>query len=155
MPGGYERSPDYGGPEPSWMFWVAMALCVIFAATLIFFYAPEARGQERSEIYLLHERCAKRAEELFDKDFPKDQRKGLEIFRNHYHIGLNKCFMLEENIIFGQTDGKPYRSKSLVLVDVNDNRIVGSFDTLECVVGNQKCHSEQEFRTLIKTFLDE
>ena len=32
MPGGYEKSPDYGGPEPTrWSVWLWVALPLIFA----------------------------------------------------------------------------------------------------------------------------
>ena len=35
MPSGYEQSPDYGGPEPTWKFLVAVALCLAAAAALV------------------------------------------------------------------------------------------------------------------------
>jgi len=32
---GYDQSPDYGGPEPSWRFYVVVALVVVAAAYLV------------------------------------------------------------------------------------------------------------------------
>lgn len=31
MPSGYEKSPDYGGPEPGWPTWLAIVTVVIAA----------------------------------------------------------------------------------------------------------------------------
>jgi len=35
MPSGYEKSPDYGGPEPSWMFYLAIIIIMIAIAALV------------------------------------------------------------------------------------------------------------------------
>src|SRR5437762_1834813 len=78
-------------------------------------------AQPRTEIYELQERCGRRAEETFEKDYPKGERKGLEQFENHYSIRLNKCFMLEMNTVTTQDHGRTSFSKFLTLVDVNDN----------------------------------
>lgn len=112
-------------------------------------------AQSRKEIYELQERCGKRAAELFEKDFPPADRKGQEIFENHYSVRLNKCFMLEDNTLFLSDKGKNYSSKFIVLVDVNDNKTVGSFSSLNCDVQDRKCSSEQEFRALIRTFMED
>jgi len=32
MPSGYEKSPDYGGPDPDWPSWLALVVMVIVAA---------------------------------------------------------------------------------------------------------------------------
>lgn len=45
-----------------------------------------AHCQSRKEIYELQERCGKSAAETFEKDFPKEDRKGLEIYENHYNV---------------------------------------------------------------------
>ena len=38
MPSGYEKSPDYGGPEPTWWGMVLLVLAVCGAATLIVYW---------------------------------------------------------------------------------------------------------------------
>lgn len=114
-----------------------------------------ASAQNRKEIYELQERCGKRAEQIFEKDFPLGDRKGLERFENHYNVRLNRCFMLEENTMITKDAGKSYTMKLLTLVDVNDNKIYGSFSPLNCDVQNTTCKSEQEFRALIRQFMED
>lgn len=114
-----------------------------------------AHGQTRTEIYNLQERCGMRAAELFDKDFPKSDRKGLELFENHYNVHLNRCFILEESTIITNDQGKTNKTKLLTLIDVNDNKVQGSFSSLNCDVQERKCDSEDEFRSLIKLFMQD
>jgi hypothetical protein len=78
----------------------------------------EAHGQTRKEIYELQERCGKSAADMFEKDFPKDERKGLESFENHYNIRLNKCIILEENTLTTRDQGKTYQTKSLMFTTI-------------------------------------
>jgi hypothetical protein len=125
------------------------------AAVTLCVFTVTADAQSRSEIYELQEKCGKRAEQLFEKDFPLDQRQGLESFENHYNVRLNRCFMLEQNTMFLKTEGKSIAEKILILIDVNDNKPLGSFEPLGCDVQDRKCNSEQEFRTLIKFFMED
>jgi hypothetical protein len=92
---------------------------------------------------------------MFDKDFPKEDRKGLENFENHYNVRLNKCFMLEENTLITRDQGKTYTSKLLTLVDVHGNKAVGSFSPLNCDVQEKKCRGEDEFKVLIRPYMDD
>ncbi|MGY4502386.1 hypothetical protein ACVWYH_006343 [Bradyrhizobium sp. GM24.11] len=91
---------------------------------------------------------------MFDKDLPKEDRKGLETFENNYNVRLNKCFLLEENTMTIRDQGKTYQSKLLTLLDVHSNKIYGSFSPLNCDVLESKCRTEQEFRTLIRPYMD-
>jgi hypothetical protein len=68
---------------------------------------------------------------------------------------LNKCFLLEENTMTTRDQGKTYQTKLLTLVDVHGNKVVGSFSPINCDVQEIKCHSEPEFRTLIRTFMQD
>jgi hypothetical protein len=113
------------------------------------------QAQNRKEIYELQERCGKRAEQIYEKDFPVGERKGLEGFENHYNVRLNRCFMLEENSMITKDAGKSYTMKLLTLVDVNDNKVYGTFSPLNCEVQNTTCKSEQEFRSLIRQFMED
>ncbi|MBR0752724.1 hypothetical protein JQ604_11060 [Bradyrhizobium jicamae] len=117
--------------------------------------ANSAQAQNRKEIYELQERCGKRAEQIFEKDFPVGERKGLEQFENHYNVRLNRCFMLEENTMTMKDAGASKSYKLLTLVDVNDNKVYGSFGPLNCDVQNSPCKSEQEFRSLIRQFMED
>jgi hypothetical protein len=35
MPSGYERSPDYGGPEPTWRGIIAVVLVILALGALV------------------------------------------------------------------------------------------------------------------------
>jgi hypothetical protein len=122
-----------------------------------------AHSQSRTEIYDLQERCAKSAAEMFEKDFPNDNRQG-STYVNNYNVRLNKCFMLDETTktIWNQEKTKMYRTHELMLVDVNGNKLSGSvsstngvLDGTYCEVQERKCHSEQEFRTLVRPFMED
>ena len=115
-----------------------------------------AHGQSKKEIYELQERCGKRAAEVFEKDFPKNERKGLEVYENHYSVRLNKCFLLEDNTTYLKVEGKTTTSKILFLIDVNDNKVYGRFlDAFNCEVQEKPCSSEQEFRALIRPYMED
>jgi hypothetical protein len=114
-----------------------------------------AYSQTRKDVYELQGRCGKSAAETFEKDFPKEDRKGLETYENHYNVRLNKCFILEENTLMTPGKGnKVYKEKLLTLADVQDNKIYGSFSSLNCDVQETKCHSEQEFRALVRSYME-
>ena len=49
--------------------------------------------------------------DLFDRDFPKEDRKGLEVYENSYNVRLNKCFILEGNTLTTRDQGKTYQTK--------------------------------------------
>ena len=98
-----------------------------FVAIALFLCLGTAHGQSRSEIYALQEKCGKRAEQVFDKDFPTDQRKGLENYENHYNVQLNRCFMVEENTFFIKSDGRNVLQRLITFIDVNDNKSIGNF----------------------------
>jgi hypothetical protein len=114
--------------------------------------AASTQAQNRKEIYELQERCGKRAEQIYEKDFPVGERKGLESFESHYNIRLNRCFMLEENATLTKDAST---TKLLTLIDVNANKIYGSFNPFICDVQNVTCKSEQEFRALFRQFMED
>jgi len=96
------------------------------SATLLVGFSQHANTQSRKEVYELQERCGKSASEMFDKDFPKEDRKGLESFENHYNVRLNKCFLLEENTMITRDQGKTFNTKLLTLIDVHGNKVSAS-----------------------------
>jgi hypothetical protein len=128
---------------------------IALSATLLVCFAQSANGQSRKEIYELQERCGKSAAEMFDKDFPKEDRKGLENFENHYNVRLNKCFMLEENTLMTRGQGKTYNTRLLTLVDVHGNKAVGSFSPINCDVQEKKCNTEEEFKSLVRPYMED
>lgn len=133
----------------------ALANLTFLVVIVVSIPVGSAQAQTRKEIYELQERCGKRAEQIFEKDFPVTERKGLEQYENHYNIRLNRCFILEESTLFTKDASKSYKTKTLNLIDVNDNKVYGTFNILTCEVQNTICKSEQEFRSMIRPFMED
>jgi hypothetical protein len=130
---------------------VALSAAVLIGAACV------AYAQPNKVQYELQERCGKRATELFEKDFPPEKvTTVVATFENHYNPRMNKCFMVEESTSYFRDDkNKPMSIKILILIDVNDNKVVGNFDPLQCTVQEKVCRSEQEWRSLIKPFMQD
>jgi len=112
------------------------------------------------------ERCGKQAEERFQRiGKPVSESDGYTIsfdFETHYSLRLNKCFYLLTDKVF-RTDSKSpdQGAKSMWLLDLNDNtQYYGEYVhhsrlLLECQVREKQCGSEQEWRELIKPFMED
>jgi hypothetical protein len=128
---------------------------------LLFFCVVEitcVHAQSAKETYDLQERCGKRAAEIYQKDFGQNVTSDtsstvIANYENHYNLRLNKCFMLEDSMTY--TKDAKEGIKILTLADINENKIYGSFDPMECTVQERSCHSEQEWRALIKPYMEE
>ena len=119
--------------------------------------ATGAEAQSLIDKYELSERCGKRAEEVFKKG--QEETTGLTLaadnYENHYNSRLNKCFYLEIHET-GET-------KSLRLFDLNDHKEIGSYigklgiqgPVRRCVLQEKQCHNEEEWRALIKPFMED
>jgi hypothetical protein len=119
--------------------------------------------------YELQERCAKRAEQLFAKSWPKgspDNSAGYTItgdYVSHYNARLNKCFMLETAHSYDKN--RPTVSKTLL--DVNSNKQYGAFIgdlsrsinpsglALVCYFGEKRCGSEAEWDAMADVYMEE
>ena len=118
------------------------------------------------EEYELQEKCGKRCEEIFKKDYghgyqnKKDSRTVLN-YENHYNKTLNKCFML----IFSKTYFKEKTSGVLImksLEDVNDHKEYGNFSQFDkqtfpsnCSVLGKSCKSEEAWDSLVKPYMED
>jgi hypothetical protein len=67
---------------------------------------------------------------------------------------MNKCFYLESH--------ERGATKSLMLIDLNDHKEIGSYvggldvrGPVKCVLQQKQCASEEEWRDLIKPFMEE
>jgi hypothetical protein len=118
--------------------------------------------------YELQERCAKRAEQIFAKDWPHgspDTSAGYTqtaTYQSHYNPTLNKCFMLE----ISQGFLKERVTLSKVLLDVNANKEYGQFFgepfSLKpsglipmCTFGTKGCASESEWDAMANVYMEE
>lgn len=119
------------------------------------------------EEYELQDKCGRRCEEIFKKEYGKggitsdESGQMMSGYQNHYNKKLNKCFM---NIM---TTSYPKDKTRDVLImkniwDVNENREYGSFIRLrksptpnDCKVLDKICKSEEEWDTLVKPYMEE
>ena len=126
------------------------------AALSLVLLATGAQAQTAKEKYELSELCGKRAEEHFKELGAKPGMSGIS-YENHYNSRLNKCFYVIT--INDWREGLQMFS----LVDVNENRWVGSYHAsksvpdgpVRCEVQKKRCNSEEEWRALIKPFMED
>jgi hypothetical protein len=113
-------------------------------------------AQPNKLAYELQERCAKSSAEMFARDFKDATQSGITAdYENHYNSHSNKCFSVERSTQYLKDNGKPVIIKIFVLIDVNENKVYGSFDPLQCKVANVACHSEEEWKSLIRPYMEE
>ena len=132
----------------------------VLAALLLVGTASYAQPNKAQ--YELQERCGKRAAEVFAKEWDSgvsNTASGQIIgnYENHYNSRLNKCFYLEISNLY---EGKaPIRSMGLF--DLNENREIATYSKIEgdafvyCLVQGKVCRTEDEWRTLIKPFMED
>jgi hypothetical protein len=145
----FYSSPRKGVTTPS---------LVLAAASVLI--SSAAWGQPDKVIYELKERCGRQAAETFKKEWSSNivnTKNGQIIagFENHYSPRFNKCFYLLTATSY-EPGKKPYRSLSLF--DLHDNKEYATFDdgaVLQCEVREYFCHSEAEWRRLIKPYMED
>jgi len=123
--------------------------------------ATGAQAQSPKEKELI-ERCGKQAEEAFEKRLKSEvSQEGHQITwgrENHYNSRLKKCLFLEarEDVERGVRE-----RKQLKLIDLQDNREIGVYvfiyrqSTTACSVQGKECTNEEEWRALIKPFMED
>jgi hypothetical protein len=133
----------------------------VSVAVLLLISASTASALSILEEYELQERCGRRAEEIFRKDWGKGMsQSGGSIFEgnynNHYNKKLNKCFYLIWSTAIARKGKEQSTTRSAVLYDINGNKEYGAFSQLDtdmepsrCVVLTNSCRSRQEFDKLV------
>jgi len=131
---------------------------------LSLFLASSAQGQTAKEKSELSERCGKQAAERFEKEWGTgvfnhaDGRQTTSNYEHHYSSRLHKCIYLEVRDT-QKNDRPPLRM--LNLVDLHGKRTIGKYSKLEgdrfavCWVQGERCASEEEWRALIKPFMED
>ena len=121
--------------------------------------ATEAQAQTLKE---LSEKCGKQAEEAFEKrlksEVSEEGHQRTWGHENHYNFRLKKCLFLEarEDVERGVRE-----RKQLKLIDLQDNREIGVYvfiyrqSTTACSVQGKECTNEEEWRALIKPFMED
>lgn len=122
------------------------------------FLISATHAQPNKLLYELQERCGKRAAEVFEKNsavLKAPDSHTTADYENHYSARFNKCFYLEKLSSFSDS------VRTWTLIDLNDNRVIGSFSAteplhdLKCQFQGKSCRSEQEWRKLATPFLED
>ncbi len=145
-------------------------LGVILIGLAIFTYGEVWGADSIKEEHKLQERCGKDAENYFRRFYGTGYYKSYEgtslfHYATHYNRKLNKCFVLlmgeliprntEEMEKNGVTTDKE-------LWDINDHMLYGWFfkfyeskKPVRCGVLGKDCHSESEWDSLVKPYMEE
>jgi hypothetical protein len=130
---------------------------------------PQTSAEPNKDQYELQERCGKRAEEVFKRDYAfkgggvTDTKDGedMTVYENHYNAMLNKCFVLEKVTSIKYKTNKGTATKK-TLFDVNEHKVYGIFFIrsefnfpLECRIQQKICHSEGEWEELLKPYMEQ
>ena len=139
----------------------------VVALILLFAVSGYTYAQSVKEAYELQERCGKRAQEVFNKEygngnFSIDDRTFMITYTNHYNRKLNKCFVILESISFPKKKDKLGILIDKTLWDINEMKEYGGFakfsdtDKLSrCLVLDKGCNSEIEWDSLVKPYMEE
>ena len=120
--------------------------------------------------YDLQAKCSKDARAWFKENFPSDKDTILLNFTNHYHRGLNKCFILiEYHYNFYMGNGSWV--SDLIAWDVYENSKFANFGethvvypkpeyhmedkVMNCEVWDKKCTTVDEFKGLVRPYMND
>ena len=124
-----------------------------------------AYAQTTKEAYELAERCAKRAEVTFKREWgnPISQSEGTTTtanYTNHYNKKLNTCIYLLTTVAVTPSTKRIFRLAALY--DLNENRELATFEKdaaqskpYNCLVQGAACRSRDEWDSLIHPFMTE
>lgn len=150
-----------------------MKISILFLLFLLALFSSSYAGSNKED-YELQERCGKRAEEFFHRNYGdgtltqdykteegeiKTEAFQITTYTNNYNGRLNKCFILIES---------KYLSGIIreELYDVNKNENYGTFNgtwdgkkqrvtVALCVMLGHQCKSYAEWNSLIKPYMEE
>lgn len=129
--------------------------------------ANNSYAASTKEEYDLQERCGKRADEFFKREYGNgisNNKDGQSIsgYTNHYNKKLNKCFFLLTTSDLPYKDKKNSASTFITLFNINEQKEYGNyFKRLKdnfgfvCKVSDKVCHTQDEWEALIKPYMEE
>jgi hypothetical protein len=153
-----DREEGYMTPKFCGAVFPLLAACAI---------ANHAAAQPDKAQYELMERCGKRAEEAFRREYGNgisntETGQNITAFQNHYSATLNKCFFLEIVTSVNYKETPKSISTTMTLLDLNDHKEYGEYfkrtqDAIPfiCAVQDKVCHSETEWRELLKPYMED
>ena len=136
------------------IFFASRLICV-FALSFVFFITMTNSYAGKAESYELQEKCGKNSLDFFQREGgDKIGDSGFRSYENYYNEKLNKCFIMLKMTLLS-TDKKLL--EIYTLKDVNSNQDYGGKiqvmgEVTACKVQQVFCHSDSEFRRLIKPF---
>jgi hypothetical protein len=115
----------------------------------------------------LQERCGRDARDWFQHFYGDGQSHGKDFsssnYTNHYNAKLNRCFAVVSSFSTLR-DEKTKQTKSSDdrhLVDINENKDVGSYfkfsdmsGPMQCSVGENRCASQGEWEATVASYMD-
>jgi hypothetical protein len=139
-----------------------LLIALFFIGIIFSLFANSCTAQIKEE-YELQERCGKRAEEVFRKEYGHETISNY--YTNHYNRKLNKCFILvtetvkqwDKELIEKLGVSSTYKT----LLDINEKKPYGIFRKLSkgtlmnCEVLEKHCNSESEWDALVKPYMEE
>ena len=130
--------------------------------------ATVAVADPNKEQYELQERCGRAAALAFKTDNPDgtisntDEGQSIASYQNHYNAKLNKCFVLYTTTMLNYKATPKYTATSMTLFDVNENKEYGTWfgradrdGAIICNFQDNHCHSEKEWKELIKPYMSD
>ena len=148
---------------------IRVLLTVLFFIGIIFSLFPNSYAASTKEEYELQERCSKRTEDLFKKEYgnyivSNEAGTTTSNYTNHYNRKLNKCFILVTQTHIPkdkETREKLGVSIEKTLVDINENKLYGHFFKFSnggltvCKVLGKHCSSDNEWNALVMPYMEE
>jgi hypothetical protein len=139
------------------------SISVAIAGLLCF--SAYVSAQPNKQSYELQERCGKRAAEVFGREYGpvSDDKDGQTLFNyeNHYSARLKKCFFVEISMSYEREEGKPAPKIMRCSISTRTKEY-GTFVSgptestpVTCVVRGSTCRSENEWRQLLKPFMED
>jgi hypothetical protein len=155
-----KRAPKTPTPRPR-----PASACGNQATCLSLVLATGAEARTATERYELSERCREQAAEVFAKEWEAPDynsvAKVMANYENHYNFRLNKCFYL-------LTSTGKSGTKIMALFDLNENnennenKGYGLYvsteeakEPIQCYVQTSECKTEEEWRALIRPFMED
>lgn len=143
-----------------------MKACKYLALAVLLFTATvpaHAGDKSAKEAYELGEQCGKQAAQIFTKENgtgiegSEKEIMMLSNYENHYNRKLNKCFYLLTSVL---RDAEGRSGAIKYLRDINENKKYGSVSSannqlMNCDVLGKRCHSEDEWNSLIAPYMNE
>jgi hypothetical protein len=119
---------------------------------LVLLLSSPAHAEANKSLYELRGQCGKQAADFF-KEQLGEYPPGSDDYESHYDPRLGKCFYLNTSEHLWEKGGKAFNG--MWLGELNEHRVYGRLNEEECQVLGRRCRTEQEWRELVKPFMED